>query len=345
MKTDKKTLNVELNQFCSQIGKDRLLVQGGGGNVSWKDENGLWVKASGTCIGDAINRNIFVAVDLKLLKKAIASGKYDERPINVSDNSMRASIETMFHSILPQKYVVHLHEVNSLSRLVGKEAKDVCQRLMPDEFKFIFIEYHKPGADLARAIHKSGVRLEALDFIFLRNHGIIILDDKIENLSKKLDRFRQVFEIEPREFSAPHLPVEMKIPAALDKNFTWVHEPEIHALAVDMALLSHVKNNWVMYPDHAVFLGAHPCIVEGCELDELGENKIMENKFIFVSNVGVLKNNSSNVAEFEQLMCYSDVLRRIYVNSSVCNLELSDIASLLDWDAEKYRQRVSAQND
>jgi rhamnose utilization protein RhaD (predicted bifunctional aldolase and dehydrogenase) len=258
---------------------------------------------------------------------------------------MRASIETMFHSILPQKYVVHLHEVNSLSRLVGKEAKDVCQRLMPDEFKFIFIEYHKPGADLARAIHKSGVRLEALDFIFLRNHGIIILDDKIENLSKKLDRFRQVFEIEPREFSAPHLPVEMKIPAALDKNFTWVHEPEIHALAVDMALLSHVKNNWVMYPDHAVFLGAHPCIVEGCELDELGENKIMENKFIFVSNVGVLKNNSSNVAEFEQLMCYSDVLRRIYVNSSVCNLELSDIASLLDWDAEKYRQRVSAQND
>jgi len=33
-------------QFCSRIGSDSTLVQGAGGNISWKDGNILWIKAS-----------------------------------------------------------------------------------------------------------------------------------------------------------------------------------------------------------------------------------------------------------------------------------------------------------
>ena len=34
-----------INDFCDEIGRDRLLVQGAGGNISWKEENILYVKS------------------------------------------------------------------------------------------------------------------------------------------------------------------------------------------------------------------------------------------------------------------------------------------------------------
>ena len=34
-------------KFCAQGGKNSLLVQGAGGNVSFKDNDVLWIKASG----------------------------------------------------------------------------------------------------------------------------------------------------------------------------------------------------------------------------------------------------------------------------------------------------------
>ena len=37
-----------------------LLVQGAGGNVSWKEEDTLWVKASGTWLSDASAEDIFL---------------------------------------------------------------------------------------------------------------------------------------------------------------------------------------------------------------------------------------------------------------------------------------------
>ena len=45
--------------FCASIGSDPLLVQGPGGNVSWKENNCLWVKASGTWLASA-KKKIFL---------------------------------------------------------------------------------------------------------------------------------------------------------------------------------------------------------------------------------------------------------------------------------------------
>ena len=60
-----------INDLCADLGKDRLLVQGSGGNVSWKEDGVLWVKGSGTCLANADKENIFVPVDLVHLQKAL----------------------------------------------------------------------------------------------------------------------------------------------------------------------------------------------------------------------------------------------------------------------------------
>ena len=66
-----QTIEEQVKAFCAWIGKDPLLVQGAGGNVSWKDGDTLWVKASGTWLADATEKDIFVPVDLPYLLSLI----------------------------------------------------------------------------------------------------------------------------------------------------------------------------------------------------------------------------------------------------------------------------------
>lgn len=47
-----------------RIGTDLSLVQGSGGNTSIKDGNVLWVKASGTWLSEAEEKNILVPINL-----------------------------------------------------------------------------------------------------------------------------------------------------------------------------------------------------------------------------------------------------------------------------------------
>jgi rhamnose utilization protein RhaD (predicted bifunctional aldolase and dehydrogenase) len=337
----KMEVNNEFNEFCGRIGSNRLLVQGGGGNVSWKDESCLWVKASGTRIGDALTSDIFVPVNLELLRQEISAGNFDALPVLLTESCRRPSIETMFHGILPQKYVVHLHEINSLSRLVGREAKNVFQKLMPAEFKWSFVDYHKPGPELARAIHRSSDSLADLDFIFLKNHGLIVADDGLGTLNDKLEKFSKIFSIEPFAVQIGNLTSEREIPKSLENEFSWVMDPDIEALAIDPSLLHYVENNWVMYPDHAVFLGPKACIAELGNIDQQNSDALTKNSFIFVPRLGVLRHEKTTVAELDQLLCYSDVLRRIHVNTDLRNLEYNEVLALLDWDAEKYRQSIA----
>lgn len=337
----KMKVNREFNEFCGRIGSNRLLVQGGGGNVSWKDDGCLWVKASGTRISDALASDIFVPVDLELLKQEISLGKFDASPVLLTESQRRPSIETMFHGILPQKYVVHLHEINSLSRLVGRDAKRVFEELMPVEFTWSFVGYHKPGPELARAIHGSTMRLAELDFIFLENHGLIVADNELEALNNKLEKFNEIFAIEPIAVQIGNLASERDVPKSLVNEFSWVMDPDIEVLAIDPSLLDYVENNWVMYPDHAVFLGPKACIEELNDIDERNSDALVKKSFIFVPHFGVLKNKKASVAELDQLLCYSDVLRRLHVNSHLRNLGLNEVLALIDWDAEKYRRLVA----
>ena len=54
-------------------------MQGAGGNISWKDDKELWVKASGKWIADAKKEEIFVKVDLKDLQEKINNQKTSQR--------------------------------------------------------------------------------------------------------------------------------------------------------------------------------------------------------------------------------------------------------------------------
>ena len=133
--------------FCTLIGTDPLLVQGAGGNVSWKDDGILWIKASGTWLAEAESKDIFVPVNLIHLQSALSKQDFYVSPEMASSSDLRPSIETLLHALMPHRVVVHLHAVEILAHLVRTNARQKIQDLVGDAAKWILVDYFKPGAD------------------------------------------------------------------------------------------------------------------------------------------------------------------------------------------------------
>ena len=128
MNDSNSSLAAQVLEFCAQIGTDALLVQGPGGNVSWKEDGVLWIKASGKWLADAKSSEIFVPVSLPPLQNALAKSDFTIVPTAISGSQLRPSIETLLHVLMPHKIVVHLHPVEMLSHLVISNQKDAISK-------------------------------------------------------------------------------------------------------------------------------------------------------------------------------------------------------------------------
>ncbi len=112
----------DLRSMSARVGRNILLVQGAGGNSSIKDGDVLWVKASGTWLADANDKDIFVPVSLSAARAALERG--DERvPLaHGAETALRASIETSLHALMPHPVVLHVHSVNTIAWAVRTAA-------------------------------------------------------------------------------------------------------------------------------------------------------------------------------------------------------------------------------
>jgi rhamnose utilization protein RhaD (predicted bifunctional aldolase and dehydrogenase) len=184
-----------ISQMCADLGKDPLLVQGAGGNVSWKEGDTLWIKGSGTWLANALLGNIFVPVQLQPLQAALAVGNTDIAPKTVGEQSLRPSIETVLHALMPHPIVVHLHAIHALSHLVIKNCQvsvsDICRLA---EINAVFVEYHKPGPQLAKAILEALQQNPTAKAVFLKNHGIVVGGSTIEEVQKRIEVIHNAFQ-------------------------------------------------------------------------------------------------------------------------------------------------------
>ena len=98
-------ISKSLINVTEKIGSDINLVQGPGGNISFKSNGYMYIKASGEKMSDAKNKNIFVKT---YLNKIISSlNNNDPEPMKNSwdkNSQMRPSIETTMHALMPHKY-------------------------------------------------------------------------------------------------------------------------------------------------------------------------------------------------------------------------------------------------
>lgn len=329
--------------YCARLGKDSSLVQGAGGNVSWKDHDTLWVKASGTWLANAEHAEIFVPVALSPLREALSRGDFDVAPQVIGTRgALRPSIETLLHALMPQRVVVHLHAVEVLTHLVqdGHEAR--LRDLVGDSFAWATVGYHKPGPRLAQAVRAAVTAEPCPSVLFLANHGVVIGGEDVATVDAILTRLVSLFATSPRDGRRPACPPEPVVEPSRGLTFIASDDAFVQQLATHPECYARLARDWALYPDHVVFLGPEAFAFEARD-DFLRwmERSAVAIDVAFVRDVGVFIKREASPAVHAQLRCYADILSRLPATATTRPLSAREVAELIDWDAETYRASLA----
>ncbi len=185
MKPEIKDL-IGISQY---YGSTKEYVIAGGGNTSFKDEQTIWIKASGYPLADLTEDGLVGLSREKL--RVISSKVYSDDPstreeqvkndmflsILGHDKSRRPSVETSLHEIIGYKFVVHLHPTLINGMLCSRNAKSMTTRLFGE--RVLFVPYTDPGYTLFKKLD-TDIKLYNEKFsadpqiIFLENHGVFV---------------------------------------------------------------------------------------------------------------------------------------------------------------------------
>jgi rhamnose utilization protein RhaD (predicted bifunctional aldolase and dehydrogenase) len=324
-------MSEKVRSFCARIGADAMLVQCAGGNVSWKDGDVLWIKASGNWLADAKTKDIFVPTDLPYLRQAIVQRDFSAAPLVVGSSSLRPSIETLLHVVMPHTVVIHLHAIEALAYLVRANAKEKLAHALGDALSWTIVDYFKPGAALAEAVADSIASFSEAHIVFLKNHGLVIGGDTMESVEEALSRLTHLLRNDTMHSLAPTVDRQLHIP-----GYVLSGDHGINALSAQPEYYSRLAKDWALYPDHVVFLGAEPVVVDRQDAKHL-DPASHGAPFIFVSGFGTFEKKSVTLAQAAQLRCYYDVLARQAPTEPLVALTKAQIAELMNWEAEKFR--------
>ncbi len=331
----------ELLETSERLGRDPLQVQGPGGNTSVKADGSMWVKASGTWLAEAREREIMVPVDAAGMRAALQAGDdaaEDGQAFAVSAENptgLRPSIETSVHAILDWPVVLHTHCVSTIAISVRSDASVVTQARLGD-LGAVFIPYAKPGADLARAI-LARVTPNARVLV-LGNHGLVVGGDTPSEAEARLREVSGRLE--------PDMPELAECPASqalVDRlaGTGWMAAPHdaTHRMARDPVRLA-VAAGASLYPDHVVFLGPGLGILrEGDDPDAVSGGA---KKLLLAPGEGAAVPADASPSVLAMARALGDVVMRIDPETPVLRLTAANEAALLNWDAEKHRQALEA---
>jgi rhamnose utilization protein RhaD (predicted bifunctional aldolase and dehydrogenase) len=318
-----------LRRLSAKLGADPLLVQAAGGNTSIKQDGVMWIKASGTWLMDALNKDIFVPLDLAALIKALQDNSPDcenclpfvRQDLNAL--GLRPSIETSVHGRMPQRVVLHVHCVNTIAWAIREDAEQQLSQRLRD-FNWSFIPYARPGLQLSQAI--AGHLKPRSDVMVLENHGLAVAAETIEQAESLLHNVIKNLQCPLRDCNSPD--DEMLQALCTNTDYMPVSHPMAHAPAIDPLALQ-LGCAKVYYPDHVVFLGTNIPT-------DINSNA----PAVAIPGKGVLIRKDAKPSIEPMLRCLGDVFLRSSKNAVMKALTATEIDQLLNWDAEKYRQTL-----
>ncbi len=309
----------DFRALSAALGRDPLQVQGPGGNTSVKIGGTLWIKASGTELADADAADIFVAVDrAAALAEARGAGDWTCRAAMIGGAALRPSIETTFHALLDWPVVAHTHSVATLAHAICADGRAAATAKLAG-LPVATVPYAKPGLPLTRAIAS---RIDpATRVIVLENHGLICAGANVDDVAALLA------EVE-RRLRLPGAPQSRMPDGDAPEGHGW--HPVATPLATD-PILARWSSAGSYYPDHAVFLG--PALPPAPAPDRPA---------VLVPGIGVAIRHGATDAQRAMVRCLANVLARVPAGWTPEPIGPDAEAELLDWDAERYRQKLAA---
>ncbi|MEN8156973.1 MAG: class II aldolase/adducin family protein [Bacteroidota bacterium] len=176
---------VEISRY---YGNNSDYVIAGGGNTSYKDDEKLYVKASGVSLG-TIDQDGFVVMSREHLslmedktypEDAAAREeevKQDLKRAIIEPEHLRPSVETSLHNLIGYAYIVHTHPTLVNALMCAKNAREEIEDRFGTEA--LYMEYTDPGYILFKKLQEKVVAYQqefnrSPRIIFLQNHGIFV---------------------------------------------------------------------------------------------------------------------------------------------------------------------------
>jgi rhamnose utilization protein RhaD (predicted bifunctional aldolase and dehydrogenase) len=330
-----------LRRVSARVGSDINLVQGAGGNTSIKHDGVLWVKASGAWLSEAEKRDIFVPVDLPGALRALEQG-IETMPVVDPRATLRPSIETSLHALLPHRVVLHVHAVNAIAwaACVGVE-DEIAQRLQG--LAWARVPYRRPGLPLSRAVADATAQ-ETPDVLVLGNHGLLAGAEDCAAAEALVREVERRLHLPAR--SAPSGDHAALAAMCRGTDYRPALDDASHRLATDPRSLAIVTAG-SLYPDHVVFLGpAMRALAPGERIaDVVAATSAAENLAppvaLLVPGAGAIVRADIQPGAEAMLICLALVAARLPAGARISYLPAEEEQALLDWDAEKYRQALS----
>jgi len=377
MKPEIKEL-LEISRF---YGSNKEYVIAGGGNTSFKDEQTIWIKASGKSLSD-LDENGIVALSREKLK--LISGKtYSDDPVLREDevkNDLfasiidpgqigRPSVETSLHDLISYRFIVHLHPTLINGILCSRNARNLVFKLFGE--KALFVPYTDPGYTLFKKLEAEikGYRDKfSIDpqIIMLENHGSFVGADSTDEIRKIYENIISAIETQFSRLTEinnlPFNPVLIKVLPALRMLMSDSKTKTIR-LRHNTLIEKYYQNQQEFHkislpltPDIIVYCKTRYLFIEQCATAE----KILEsvkqqlprfqNEYgfmpavIIIKNAGIVVIGDSPASAETVLDVFEDFIKVSYY-SSMCGgtkFLTPDQSAFIDkWEVENYRRQVS----
>ena len=368
---------IKISQF---YGKNPEMVIAGGGNTSYKNDENIWVKASGHALA-TITEEGFARLDRKklgLISERTYCVDSFERERQIKDDLMEAtitkdrrpSVETSMHDVIEYAYVVHLHPTKVNGLMCGNEVVKYLDELFGDQV--VYIPYIDPGYVLFKEVEKQLSKFKAekgkaAQIIFLQNHGIFVAADSIDEIETIYnDVFAKLNGALKEELSEETLPIRDDIAEFVPAIRMMVSEEEIKTLKIrnnaviaqfakDAAAFEKVAKPFT--PDLIVYCKSKYVFIEDTEnvedlLKEANEKIaafISTNGFapkvILLKGIGLLA-VGDHAAQCDTILdVYEDAMKISAYSESFGGqhfMTAEQIAFIDTWEVENYRRKIAA---
>ncbi|MFZ5638014.1 MAG: class II aldolase/adducin family protein [Pseudomonadota bacterium] len=330
----------ELVALSARLGGDPLLVQGGGGNTSFKRDDDFWIKASGTWLAHAGAQDIFVRLSLREARAAIVGDDAENALTALAlAGGLRPSIETSLHALLPHAVVAHVHSVNAIAWAARTDAESALTRALQGE-AWTWVPYRRPGLPLTDAIRDAlDAATTTPDALLLGNHGLVVGGADCAEAEARLREIEARLALPAR---APIAPDRARLAAANDLGWIAPDHALPHAIGTDPVVRA-IALRGALYPDHVVFLGERAIRVDDRQSLSSALSATVRDggataSFAVVPGAGLLHAPELGEGARAMLDCLAEVGLRCDSADALRYLALDEVAALIGWEAEAYRR-------
>ena len=370
----------QLIEISRKYGSNTRYVIAGGGNTSCKNDQHLWVKASGHALA-AITEDGFAVLERKKLS-VISEKQYspnpDQREEEVKEDlnaacitkNRRPSVETSLHNVINYAFVVHLHPTGVNGLMCSQHAETVTNRLFGE--KALYIPYADPGYVLYKKV-ESQINVYAMktgrhpSIVLIQNHGIFVCADSTNEIESIYNEVISAIEgqmavkqkVQDVDFDfciREIIPaIRMMLSREGDFKTLKVRQNErIHKFASSKTQFDKIAIPFT--PDVIVYCKSKYLYLSANSTEELLkkaqeeiETFLMKNgyapKIILIKGIGLVS-VGSHAAECDTILdVFEDMMKVAEIAQSFGGehpMNQAQIDFVDNWEVENYRRKISA---